>query len=245
MRIEVLAGPDAVADAAAAAVAHTLSAVDHPVIGLPTGRTPQALYARLRTAGLDWTGARTFNLDEFLGLGPAAAGSFRRFMDEQLFQAIDLPAEHIGFLRGDAADAAAECARYDRAIAAAGGLDLLILGIGTNGHIAFNEPGPHLWGPTHVERLLPDTRAANAADFDGDVTRVPACALTMGMSAILQARRIVVLATGSAKAGVVAAMRDGPLTTALPASWLQLHGAVDVLLDPAAAARLEPAPARR
>jgi glucosamine-6-phosphate deaminase len=244
MRIDVLASPAAVADAAAAAVAETIAAVDRPVIGLPTGRTPQALYGRLRSAGLDWTRVRTFNLDEFLGLAPSAAGSFRRFMDEHLFRAIDLPAERIGFLRGDTADAAAECARYDRAITAAGGIDLLILGIGTNGHIAFNEPGPQLWGPTHVETLLPDTRAANAADFGGDVTRVPACALTMGMSAILRARRIVVLATGTAKAEVVAAMRDGALTTALPASWLQLHEAVEVLLDPAAAGALEPAPAQ-
>jgi glucosamine-6-phosphate deaminase len=115
-----------------------------------------------------------------------------------------------------------------------------VCGLGTNGHVAFNEPGPLLWGPTHVATLLPDTRAASAALFGGELVRVPTHALTMGMSTILQARRILVLATGTAKAAAVAAMHHGPLTTMLPASWLQVHAAVDVLLDPAAAAALEP-----
>ena len=166
---------------------------------------------------------RTFNLDEFEGLSPEHPGSFRTYMDQHLFGAVGLRPAQIGFLRGDAADPAAECARYERAIAAAGGIDLLVCGLGTNGHIAFNEPGPLLWGPTHVAALLPETRAANAALFGGELARVPTHALTMGMRTILRARRILVLATGTAKAAAVAAMHHGPLTTMLPASWLQVH----------------------
>ena len=118
-------------------------------------------------------------------------------------------------------------------------------GLGANGHLGFNEPGPVLWGATHVATLHADTRAASAVFFGGAADAVPARALTMGMTAILRARRILVLATGSAKAAAVAAMAGGPLTTALPASWLQVHGAVDVLLDPAAATALEPTVALR
>jgi glucosamine-6-phosphate deaminase len=188
---------------------------------------------------------RTFNLDEFDGVSPEHTGSFRRYMEQHLFAAVGLPASQIGFLRGDTGDAAAECARYDQAIASAGGIDLLVCGLGANGHIGFNEPGPVLWGPTHVAALHPETRAANATCFGGAVDAVPARALTMGMTAILQARRILVLATGRSKAAAVAAMHHGPLTTTLPASWLQVHAAVDVLLDPAAATALAPAAALR
>lgn len=240
MRISVLPTADAVADAAAAVVSGVVAAGRDLVIGLPTGRTPVGLYARLRTAPVDWSRLRTFNLDEFEGLPPSHPGSFRRYMDQHLFSAVGLPASQIGFLRGDAADPVAECRRYDQAIAAAGGLDLLVCGLGANGHLGFNEPGPVLWAATHVATLHPETRTANAGLFGGDVAAVPARALTMGMTAILRARRVLVIATGRSKAAAVAAMSGGPLTTSLPASWLQVHGAVEVLLDPAAAALLAP-----
>lgn len=240
MRVAVLPTADAVADAAAAVVSGVIAAGRAPVIGLPTGRTPVGLYARLRSAPIAWSGVRTFNLDEFDGLAPSHPGSFRRYMDEHLFSAVGVPPSQIGFLRGDTADAVAECVRYDQALEAAGGLDLLVCGLGANGHLGFNEPGPVLWGPTHVATLHAETRAANAALFAGDPAAVPARALTMGMTAILRARRVLVLATGASKAAAVAAMTGGPLTTALPASWLQVHPAVEVLLDPAAAAALAP-----
>jgi glucosamine-6-phosphate deaminase len=235
MRVSVLPTADAVADEAAAIVTEAIAADRSLVIGLPTGRTPTGLYARLRAARLDWSRVRTFNLDEFAGLAPTDPGSFRRYMEHHLFSTVGVPLSQIGFLRGDVADAAAECERYDLALAAAGGLDLLVCGLGGNGHLGFNEPGPVLWGPTHVATLHPQTRAANAALFGGDAAAVPARALTMGMTAILRARRILLLATGGSKAAAVAAMTSGPLTTSLPASWLQEHGAVEVLLDPAAA----------
>lgn len=245
MRVDVLPTTAAVADAAVRLVTYLFAAVDRPVLGLPTGRTPIAMYERLRTAGLDWSRVRTFNLDEFAGLASAHPGSFRRYMDEHLFEAVGLSGERVGFLRGDAADPEAECVRYDRAIEAAGGLDLLICGLGGNGHIGFNEPGPALIGPSHVAVLHDETRAANADRFGGDAALVPSRALTMGMTAILRAQRILVLATGAAKAEAVHAMLRGPLTTAMPASWLQVHPAVDVLLDPAAAAAVRETSAAR
>ena len=125
----------------------------------------------------------------------------------------------------------AECARYEAAIAEAGGIDLQILGLGTNGHIGFNEPGPELMARTHRVTLRPETRRSNAALFGGDPEAVPREALSMGMATILQARRIVLIATGDSKAGCVRKMIEGPLTTMLPASFLQLHSRVEVMLD--------------
>jgi glucosamine-6-phosphate deaminase len=132
----------------------------------------------------------------------------------------------------------AECARYERDIARAGGIDLMIVGLGTNGHIGFNEPGRVLVARTHRTVLRSATRAANASLFGGDVRRVPRQALSMGMATILRASRIVLLATGASKARCVKGIIEGPLTTRLPASFLQLHRCVDVWVDRAAASRL-------
>jgi glucosamine-6-phosphate deaminase len=240
MTIDVLESGDAVSRRVQDAVSTAMTRSPRLTLGLPTGRTPLGLYAGLSAAGLDWSGVRTFNLDEFEGLAPQAPGSFRAFMDAHLFRHVNLRAEAIGFLRGDAADAVAECARYEAALVAAGGLDLLILGLGGNGHIGFNEPAPQLVAETHVVTLEEATRRANAnaEAFGGDWRRVPPRALTMGMRQVLGARRVILMATGAAKADAVAAMVDGPLTTACPASWLQVHADVQIVLDPAAAARL-------
>lgn len=217
-----------------ALVASALRDVPSLVLGLPTGRTPVALYAELAAADLDWSQARTFNLDEFATLGSTHPGSFRAFMDAHLFRHVNLTSGAIDFLRGDAPDLDAECRRYDAAIAAADGIDLLLLGLGANGHIGFNEPGPTLQSATHVVTLLESTRRANAQGFGGDWRAVPEFALTMGMRPVLSARRIVLMATGESKAAAVAAMLDGPLTTTCPASWLQTHPNVTVVLDRAA-----------
>ncbi|MCC7127122.1 MAG: glucosamine-6-phosphate deaminase [Acidobacteria bacterium] len=209
------------------------------VLGLPTGRTPLPLYAALRqittTRGLSWAGVRTFNLDEFVGVAPDAPGSYRAYMQRELFGPVGIPADHVGFLDGTAADLDAECRRYEAAIAAAGGMDVLVLGIGTNGHIGFNEPAPALHARTHRAALQAATRASNAGQFGGDVTCVPAEALSMGMATILEAKEILLMATGAGKAPVVRQLRDGGITTALPASFLQLHGNVSLWLDAAAA----------
>ena len=149
-----------------------------------------------------------------------------------------LPASQTNFLAGDVTDPEAECERYERAIARAGGIDVQILGIGTNGHIGFNEPGPILQARTHRVTLRPETRRSNAALFDGDPDAVPQEALSMGMATILQARSIVLLATGQSKASCVARLLGGGITTELPASFLQLHSAVDIVVDAAAASAI-------
>jgi glucosamine-6-phosphate deaminase len=212
------------------------------VLGLPTGRTPQPVYAELRrrhAAGVvDFSQVTTFNLDEFLGLAATAAGSFRREMQEQFFAAVNVAPDRIGFLDGMAADLEAECCRYDRAIAAAGGIDVQLLGIGTNGHIGFNEPGDALIASTHRATLHPGTREANALLFGGDVAQVPQSALTMGIGTILSAREVILVAFGERKAHCIERMVHGPVSTQLPASLLQLHPRVELFLDRGAASRL-------
>jgi glucosamine-6-phosphate deaminase len=213
------------------------------VVGLPTGRTPVGFYRelvrRIRNSHVEVSRITTFNLDEFLGVGPTQPGSYRTYMERHLFQPIGLSPEQIHFLDGSAADPQQECERYERAMAALGGIDVQILGIGSNGHVGFNEPGEWLTVRTHRVTLRPETRRANAALFGGDPDRVPREALSMGVGTILAARKIVLLATGSEKARAVEKMVRGPLTTAVPASFLQLHGDVDVVLDRAAASRLQ------
>lgn len=217
----------------------TMAQLPEVVIGLPTGRTPLALYSELirltRQEEVDWADVRTFNLDEFVGLGGGDPGSYRTFMQERLFAHVNIRAANIGFLDGRAPDLERECERYERAIVDAGGMDVLVLGIGANGHIGFNEPADGLIAHTHRVSLVEPTRAANALWFGGDVSRVPREALTMGMATILGARAIVLIATGEAKEEAVSAMLYGSVTTRVPASFLQLHPQVSVMLDEPAA----------
>ena len=235
MKCRKFATEAALAEALGRIVIDTIQRVPSAVFGLPTGRTPLALYAELirltREEDVDWSDVRTFNLDEFVGLGPAMAGSYRTFMEDRLFRHVNMRSERIGFLDGTAPDLEAECSRYERAIDAAGGIDVLILGIGGNGHIGFNEPGETLAARTHRVTLDEPTRAANALWFGGDLSRVPREALTMGMGTILGARSIVLIATGETKTDAVSAMLYGGVTTQVPASFLQLHSQVTVLLD--------------
>ena len=245
MRIRVFSSPRAAARALAAAVASALRATPRLVLGLPTGRTPILLYDELialhRARGADFSRATTFNLDEFVGLAATHPSSYRAFMQRHLFDHVNLPRRRIHFLDGAARDVAGECMRYERAIARAGGLDLLILGLGTNGHIGFNEPDTALIARTHRTALSEATRRANAALFGHRLRAVPREALSMGMATILHARRIVLLATGSSKAGCVERSINGPLTPRTPASFLQLHRDVEVWVDRAAASRLRQA----
>jgi glucosamine-6-phosphate deaminase len=242
MQVRVFDSDRAVAHALAELLADTLASHPRVVLGLPTGRTPVRLYKQLvalAAAGeLDLSQATTFNLDEFLGLPPTHTGSYRHFMEHHLFGQLGARAPRVHFLDGSAADPEAECLRYEATIASTGGIDLQILGLGANGHIGFNEPGPELAPRTHRVVLRPETRRSNASLFGGDVERVPQEALSMGMATILQARRIVLLATGASKAACVRQMVEGPLTTMLPASFLQLHARVEVMLDVAAAREL-------
>jgi glucosamine-6-phosphate deaminase len=236
----------ATAGRASAAVARDLAAAlarkPALVLGLPTGRTPTLLYEALaelyRRGDADFARARTFNLDELAGLAPSHPSSYRAFMDRQLFSKINIPRRRTCVLNGLARDSRRECARFERAIARAGGLDIVVLGLGRNGHIGFNEPAAALEAFTHRARLTAATRRANAMWFGGDERRVPRAALTMGVGTILRARRIVLLAFGRSKAAVVRRMLEEPVTTRLPASFLQLHPDVEVVLDRAAAGGL-------
>lgn len=242
MKCQAYPSEAALAAALGRIILDTIRRLPGLVLGLPTGRTPLALYAELArlTAReqVDWSDVRTFNLDEFVGIAPDEPGSYRAFMQERLFRHVKVRPEHIGFLDGTATDLVAECQRYDRAITAAGGIDLLVLGIGGNGHIGFNEPAEALAARTHLVALDAPTRAANARWFGGDLSRVPHDALTMGMATILAARAIVLIATGETKAAAVRAMLYGGVTTAVPASFLQLHPQVNVMLDQSLADQL-------
>ena len=212
------------------------------VLGLATGRSPVATYAELRrmsAAGeIDFSSATTFNLDEFAGVAAIHPGSFRRFMDEHLFNAVDIDPSRIHFLDGAASDPDVECARYESAIDAAGGIDLQLLGIGANGHIGFNEPGDQLVARTHRVTLHDVTLKDNAALFGGNAASVPREALSMGMATILRARHLALIATGERKARCIERTVRGPLTTRLPASFLQTHRHVEIFLDRAAASLL-------
>ena len=239
-RVTVFPNDRAAARALAQRISHALSENPRLVLGLPTGRTPVRFYHDLASLSehghADFSQATTFNLDEFLGLPPAHPGSYRSFMNVHLFNRVNLAPDRINFLNGAAADPREECARYERAIAAAGGIDVQILGVGTNGHIGFNEPARVLQARTHRVLLKPETRRANAALFGGDPAAVPTEALSMGMATILQARSIVLLATGRTKAACVERLIHGPITTDLPASFLQVHHDVEIMLDEPASA---------
>ena len=241
-RLAIFRDERAAARALTDRIAVALAANPALVLGLPTGRTPVAFYhelaSRVEHGTSDLSRATTFNLDEFVGIPSDHPGSFRTFMNTHLFGRVNLALERIHFLNGTAVDTAEECERYERAIAAAGGIDIQILGVGSNGHIGFNEPGPELQARTHRVTLEPATRRDNADLFDGDADAVPAEALSMGIATILQARQIVLVAMGSAKAAIVERLLRGPIATELPGSFLQVHPDVEVVLDEAAAAAL-------
>jgi len=203
------------------------------VLGLPTGRTPVTMYERVVAAcGRKYhcfSDVVTFNLDEYAGIERMHAGSYYTFMKEHLFNFIDIDPANAHIPNGAAADLEAECARYEREIAAAGGLDLTFLGLGSNGHIAFNEPGTPFDSRTRVVTLTESTRAANASLFpDG---RVPTHAITMGIATILESKSIVLLASGEKKQAAIERLRSGEISEEFPASALWNHPSVTVLTD--------------
>lgn len=242
-RVSIFPDAAAAGRALAGRVARVVQSNARTVLGLPTGRTPLHMYAELRRlyaeGQVDFSRVTTFNLDEFLGIPASHPGSYWSFMQEHLFAHVNADPDRTHFLDGMAADPDAECDRYEAAIAAAGGIDLQILGIGTNGHIGFNEPADVLYVRTHRVTLRPETRQSNAALFGREAARVPAEALSMGMGTILHARSLVLLATGASKAACVQRVVNGEITTQLPASCLQLHDDVELVLDEAAASGLQ------
>jgi len=242
LKVTVFKDERTLARTLAVQVAATLGQRPTTVLGLPTGRTPIRLYHELGSlhanGQADFSQATTFNLDEFLGIAPDDRGSYHSFMHEHLFSRINLPPDRINFLNGAAADPEAECVRYDAAIEQAGGIDLQLLGIGTNGHIGFNEPARELAGRTHRVVLKASTRRSNASLFGGDPEKVPKEALSMGVATILHAKRIVLVATGKSKSRCIDLLLNGPITPKLPASLLQVHRDVELMLDEAAAGQI-------
>lgn len=238
--IRTFSSPESAARALARDISRCLEANPRLVLGLPTGRTPIPLYRQLaqwcQDGVVDFSQATTFNLDEFAGQRSGAR--YREFMQRHLFDAVNLDRRRIHFLNGRAKNVALECERYERQIRRAGGIDILMLGLGTNGHIGFNEPAAELHARSHRTPLSLSTRRANAQLFGGRASLVPTHALSMGIGTILRARRIVLLATGRSKAAAVRRLVEGPVTPRVPASFLQLHPAVEVWVDRAAGARL-------
>lgn len=204
------------------------------VLGLATGSSPVGVYARLiemhRKGLVSFSKATSFNLDEYIGLPVNHPQSYRSFMNEQLFNHIDINPDQTHIPNGNAADMEAECLAYDKKLDEYGPVDLQILGIGSNGHIGFNEPDASLNSKTHVVELLEDTREANARFFDS-LEDVPRQAITMGIGSILKAKQILLLARGASKAEAIRNAVEGPITTQCPASLLQSHPNVIVLVD--------------
>ena len=213
------------------------------VLGLATGSTPLPIYRELvrlhREEGLSFRDVLTFNLDEYWGLGGDHPQSYRCFMNESLFQGIEIPLWNTHVLDGKAGNPSLECQAFEQKILAAGGVDIWVLGIGSNGHIAFNEPGSSVDSRTRLVNLSPETIQANSdGRFFSDPAEVPRCALSAGIGTIREARRVVLLATGGNKAEAVEAALEGTFTPDCPASMLQDHPDCGFFLDEAAAAGL-------
>lgn len=229
------------AQAAADLVSEALRNVPRSVLALPTGRTSIGFYAALvamhRRQAISLRFATTFNLDEFVGLPASHPGTYRSFMRYHLFEHVDIEPGNAHVPDGEALDLAGECDRYESMVARAGGIDLAVLGIGENGHIGFNEPGSPLDSRTRVVDLAPASRRANAHLFER-LSDVPSRAITMGIGTILEARRLILLANGSAKADALHRALRGPVATSLPASALQLHPNVVVIADREASSKL-------
>lgn len=211
------------------------------VLGLATGGTPVGMYRELvrmhREEGVDFSRVTSFNLDEYVGLPPGHPQSYRTYMQENLFGQVNMDQTRTHLPRGDAQDLAAECERYEREIARAGGIDIQVLGIGRNGHIGFNEPGSAADTTTRVVELTRSTVEANARYFDAP-EQVPTQAVSMGIKTILGAKRILLLAHGPSKAEAVQRMLEGEITPELPASLLRHHPDVTVIVDREAASLL-------
>lgn len=243
--MEVIVQPDAdrAAMLAARLVAARLRAKPDLVLGLATGRTMERVYARLvemhRSEGLDFAHCRTFNLDEYIGLSPDDERSYRYYMNRHLFRHVNVDPARTHVPDGSASDLRVEAARYEAQIRDAGRIDLQLLGIGEAGHIGFNEPLSALMSRTRDKTLTPTTRRQNAAAFGGDPEKVPKRALTMGVGTILDARELLVLVTGTAKAAILARAVEGPITAMVSASAIQLHPRCKVIADEDAAQDLQ------
>jgi glucosamine-6-phosphate deaminase len=238
----VLPHAEDVALLAAQRIAEALHASPGLVLGLATGRSMERIYVELvrmhRAEALSFADCRTFNLDEYIGLGPDHPNSYRHYMNHHLFGQLDLDPANTHVPDGLVSDFEAEGRRYETLIQQAGGIDLQLLGLGENGHIGFNEPASPLSSRTRVVELMPETRRQNIAMFGGDIDKVPRYAITMGIGTILDAREILLVVTGTRKAVVLADALDGPASLLAPASALRHHPRCQLIADRDATSRL-------
>lgn len=241
MRVIIHQTGDEAGLAAAQWVARLVRQKPKAVLGLATGSTPLTVYRELirlhRQEGLDFSRVTTFNLDEYVGLAGTHPQSYRYFMEENLFRHLNVAPERTHVPDGRALDFDQHCENYEQQIRQAGGIDLQLLGIGSDGHIAFNEPGSSLGSRTRIKMLAGQTIRDNARFFGG-ADQVPKMAVTMGVGTILDSRQCLLLAAGSHKAEAIREAVEGPVTAQVTASALQLHRDVIVILDEAAASRL-------
>lgn len=243
MEIVILEDTAAIGRLAADEICALLRRKPDAVLGLATGSSPLSIYDELATrcaAGeVTFASVRAFTLDEYVGLAADHPERYRNVIEKDFTSRVDLPADSVQGPDGLAEDIPAACAAYEEAIAEAGGVDLQILGIGTDGHIGFNEPGSSLASRTRIKTLTHQTRVDNARFFGGDLDAVPTHCLTQGLATIMSARHVVLVATGQAKALAVHNLAEGPVSAMWPASVLQHHPHVSVLLDEPGASRLQ------
>ena len=238
--MEIIIQPSAAAatDIAARIIARQIRNKPDTVLGLATGGTPLQLYRRLIEMQLDWRRVVTFNLDEYVGLPKEHPQSYHRFMHENLFAHTNICPENVHIPDGMASDIPASCAAYEAAIRDAGGIDIQLLGVGTDGHIGFNEPTSSLASRTRIKTLTPQTLQDNARFF-ASAAEVPHQAITMGIGTIMEARQTLLLAFGEGKARAIADAAEGPIMAAHPASILQMHPDARLCIDEGAARLLE------
>lgn len=238
--MEIIIEPDAgaLAKRAAQVVFADLERKPDLVLGLATGKTPVGLYEQLRTKPDAFAKVRFFNLDEFFGLAPSDPRSFNHFLQHHLIRHVKHDPKNIHLLRGDVQDLEVLSRETEDRIKAVGGIDLQVLGIGANGHVAFNEPGSSLGSRTRPKTLEASTLEDNMKGVDPK-TPLPNFAITMGVGTIMDARHLLMLASGAGKADIIRQMVEGPVTSEVPASALQMHPHATVILDEAAAGRLK------
>ncbi len=216
---------------------NTVKAKNNAILGLPTGSTPIGMYQEVINRykdNISFQNVRTFNLDEYVGLDKSNINSYRYFMDENLFSHIDIKEENIHIPNGVARDIEKECINYENLLKTTGQMDIMYLGIGHNGHIGFNEPDEFFEPYTHIVKLTEDTIEANKRFFD-NIESVPKTAITMGIKTIMSAKKIILLASGESKAEAISKTVKGKITPRVPASILQLHNDVTLIIDKDAA----------
>ncbi|WP_195987011.1 glucosamine-6-phosphate deaminase [Clostridium sp. D53t1_180928_C8] len=242
MNLRVVNSYEELSKVAASEFSKVIKEKPDAILGLATGGSPIGMYKELikmyENKELDFSKITTVNLDEYIGLNPEHSQSYRYFMNDNLFNHININLANTFVPNGLAKDLEVECKEYDKRIIELGGIDIQLLGVGNNGHIAFNEPDEHLSAGTHVISLTENTIEANARFFD-NIDDVPRTAITMGVGGIMKAKKIILIASGESKAEAIKGLFSGKITTENPASMLQMHRDVTVIVDKEAAKLIE------